>query len=326
MTAFVIDNIAEPPPNTFITFSDGSHVPEVGAGAATAWYNPAGDPPALSEPSVLRVRVGDDQDTTPYQAELSGFELVVANAQAKALQLTKFFWFFTDNQTLIRDLTEPLRAKAGMNTCIRIQASLRKLIRQHPGSKVSIIWCPSRSEVAGMTAADAAAKAAVSLPQVLDTTPNPASTKTRIKAQLRAAASIIPPKLVVDRLLGSFDPVKTYSALCKLSRPDATFIAKVRAGHCPLNGYLFRFKAANTPNCDVCSQKEDVDHLLTVCRKFAGLQKVLFGKARTLKVQPTRKGLLTNPSAYQDVANFGRQTFRFYRARFKRHIHRPTKT
>lgn len=174
-----------------------------------------------------------------------------------------------------------------------------------------------------MTAADAAAKAAVSLPQVLDTPPDPTSTKNRIKSQLKEAKNTPPPKPVLDRLLGSFNPAKTYNTLCKLSRPDATFIAQVRAGHCPLNGYLFRFKAADTPNCDVCSQKEEVDHLLTVCKKFPGLRKTLFNRARILKTQPTRKGLLTNPSSYKDVAAFGRQTFRFYRARIKKHIHRP---
>lgn len=165
ITALVNDNVSNPPPHTFIAFSNGSHVTRVGAGAATAWYNPAQGSPSTTVSLVLNVRVGNAQDTTPYQAKLNGFELAVANARAKAHTLTNFFWFFTDNQKIIRDLAEPMRAKAGMNTRIRIQASLGKLIRRHPGSRISILWCPSKTDVTGMQAADAAEKAAVSLPR-----------------------------------------------------------------------------------------------------------------------------------------------------------------
>lgn len=273
---------------------------------------------------MLKVRVGDATNTTLYQAELTGFELAVANARAKAPLPTNYFWFFTENQTVIRDLTKPMKPKAGMETCLRIQASLGKLIRRHPGTRISIIWCLSKTDVAGLNAAEAAAKEAMSLQQAIDTPPDPTATRACIKASLKVAATANPSAEAINRLLGHFDPAKTYVALSKLTRPYATLVAQLRSGRCPLNGYLYRFKAADNPKCDVCSQVEDVHHLLPACKKFAGLHKQLFNSARLLKVSQTQKRLLTSPTAYQDVANFGRKSYRFYRAQFKRHI--PSKT
>lgn len=320
MTAMITDNTANPSPNTYITFSDGSHNPEKGAGAATSWYSPTtivSPPPNLE---VLNVQVGDTQETTPYQAELVGFELAVANARAKAQPLTSFFWFHTDNQTLIRDLTEPLRPKTGLNTCIRIRSGLNKLLHLHPTAKVSILWCPSKADIPGMTAADKAAKAANSIPQLISTVPKPSTVRAQIKAQLKEAATMLPSADALTRLMKTFNPAKNFAALCKLPQPDTTFIARVRSGHCPLNSILFRFRASNTPNCNVCSQVEDIDHLLTVCIKFAGLQRKLLNKARLKNTPPNQTGLLTSPGTSQAVATFGRNTFRFYRVKFKRHI------
>lgn len=131
-----------------------------------------------------------------------------------------------------------------------------------------------------------------------------------------------PTQEVLRRLMGSFNPQETFRALSKLPRPAATFVAQLRSGHCPLNGYLHRFKAADPPNCDLCQQTETTDHYLLTCRKYTGLRRELFDQARKAAVPTNRTGLLTCPKAYQPLADFGRKTFRFYRARYKP-SHRP---
>lgn len=158
-TAFVVSNLDEPPPRTFISFSDGSHHPDKGSGAAAVVYNN----PEQEDWPTLSVIVGDADATTPYQVELVGFELAVANARQTAPPGTNFFWFPTDNQTLIKDFTKPLKVKAGILTCLRIRLSLSKLRSRYPNSTAAIIWCPSKSSVKGMKKNDAAAKAAVNL-------------------------------------------------------------------------------------------------------------------------------------------------------------------
>lgn len=187
---FIQSNTTHPPPHTYISASDGSHHPGKGAGAATVVCN-AEDPATWP---ILLVRVGDADVTTPYQAELAGFELAVASAKQSAPQGTKFFWFLTDNQTLIRDLTEPLRVKAGMLTCLRIRENLHQLSHRFPGSRVAIIWCPSKNDVPGMQRADAAEKAAATLRQIIaqPPPPHPPAILRRIKEQVVGAAKAPP--------------------------------------------------------------------------------------------------------------------------------------
>lgn len=271
---------------------------------------------------TLSVRVGDADVTTPYQAELAGMELAVANASSKAPVTTQFFWFLTDNQTVIRDLTEPLKVKVGMLTCLRIRGNISKLSRRYPNSKAAFIWCPSKSDVEGMKRADAAAKAATTLRQVITQPPHPPAILKQIKEQEAEAARTPPSQPELTRLLGKFNPVETFKALCKLPRPDATLVAQIRSGHCPLNSYLFRFKAVESPLCDLCRQVEDVDHFLTQCRKFIGLRRDLFKAAKASSTAPNRTQLLTNPKLFGALANYGRQSFRFYKARHRRHVPR----
>lgn len=128
--------------------------------------------------------------------------------------------------------------------------------------------------------------------------------------------------------MGAYDPKLAYKSLAKLSGADATAVAQARSGHCPLNAYLFRFKALDTPNCDLCGQHEDICHLLTICRKFVGLRRALFKSAKNMKISPNRAHLLTNPEIFKALTNFIRRSHRFYRARHRRYIkmnNRPQK-
>lgn len=169
-----------------------------------------------------------------------------------------------------------------------------------------------------MRKADAAAKAAAGLQQIMDQPPNPPAILRRIKEQLMRATRTPPPQEVLTRLLGKFNPEETYKALRKLSRPDATLVAQIRSGHCPLNSYLHRFKAVESPNCDLCKQVESVDHLLLQCRKFAGLRRELIKAAQAASTAANRTQILTNPALFPALADFGRRTFRFYKARYRR--------
>lgn len=170
-----------------------------------------------------------------------------------------------------------------------------------------------------MKRVDAAAKAAVHLRQVLAQPPNPPAILKRIKEQLAQTARTPPSREELTRLLGRFNPEATYKALCKLPRPEATMVAQLRSGHCPLNDYLHRFKAVDSPKCKLCKQCETVDHLLLQCRKFAGLRRVLLTEARKQSTAPNRTQLLTNPDLFEAVATFVRRSFRFYKARHRRY-------
>lgn len=189
---------------------------------------------------------------------------------------------------------------------------------------IAVIWCPLKKGITGIELADASAKAAISLPQVIDVTPNPTAVLKKIKAQLLRAATAPPPQPILDRLMGFYDPEATFKALSKLPRADATAVAQIRAGHCPMNAYLFRFKAADPPNCDLCKQSEDVCHLLTTCKKFVGLRRNLYNAARKLKTRTSRAHLVTNPKLFGALSDYVRRSHRFYKARHKRFVKTPT--
>lgn len=205
-----------------------------------------------------------------------------------------------------------------MTTCMRVRRDIGRLIEAHPGSTTAVIWCPSKRDVEGLNLSDTAAKAASSLPQVIDQTPQPDAILKKIKQQLADTITAPPPRRVLDRLMGSFDPPATYKALSKLKRPDATAISQIRSGHFPLNAYLHRFKAADTPNCDLCKQRDNVGHLLTNCRKFVGLRQKLFKAAKQNKTSTNRIHLLTSPSMFEELSNFVRKSHKFYKARHRR--------
>lgn len=224
---FVKDNMSELPPNTFVYFSDGSHSLDTGAGAAAIKYNTQ-DPSASR---TLSVRVGDADSTTAYQAERTRFNLAVANAKVGAPRPTLFFWFFSDNQTLIRDLTDTLQARPGMTTCLRVRPDLDRLTEAHLGSTIAIIWCPSKKDTVGLNMADKAAKAASSLSQIIASAPQPDVILEKIKQQLSNTITALPPKRVPEHLMGFFDPPATYKVLSKHKQPDATAVAQIHSGH-----------------------------------------------------------------------------------------------
>lgn len=109
--------------------------------------------------------MGDADKTTPYQAELVSIKLAVADTIAIALPQTDLFWFFTDNKTLIKDLTETSRAKPGMTACAQVRRLLKRLICCRPEARVALIWRPSKKDIRRMTRVDKAAKEVALLPQ-----------------------------------------------------------------------------------------------------------------------------------------------------------------
>lgn len=56
----------------------------------------------------------------------------------------------------------------------------------------------------------------------------------------------------------------------KLSRADASKIFQLRAGHVPLNAYLYRFKRKESAQCPACGvSKETPQHFLLECPTYA---------------------------------------------------------
>ena len=70
---------------------------------------------------------------------------------------------------------------------------------------------------------------------------------------------------------------KLYQTIRK--RKHATWIARLRTGHCSLNNYLHRFGIAPDPLCECGEGKETVEHYLLKCGKYDREREVLRRKA-----------------------------------------------
>lgn len=180
--------------------------------------------------------------TTLYQTELTGLELAIAKAKAepRARCLNKCFWFRTDNQTVIHDLTELTKLKHGLAACTRIQSGLAKLFLDNPGSWVAIIWFLSKKDIKSMILVDQSAKDATTSRRVISTTPNP-NTQMKIKEKIKATATARLPPTALHWLCGISNQEETNRALRRMPRRFMTFVTQILSGHFPLNTYLHLF-------------------------------------------------------------------------------------
>lgn len=310
---FVELNLADRPPNTFVVYCDGASQ-KAGTGAAAT--DDTGN--------QLQLRLGSNEFYTAYDGELISLLLALGLVR-KAPSTTNFFWVLNDSQTAIRDITTPPPLKSGLHIRLLIHKEIRRLLHHRPLATLAFIWCAKAGEVEGQVKADALAKQAAGLPLTSELPVSHAALSQLIRKQFRERPT--PPTLEpakLRRLLNSYNPEKSAAALKKLTRPDATMVVQLRAGHCPLNAFLHRIGATDDPNCSLCLQPETVEHFLLTCKKFIGLRQRLFRAATKLKIPRKRQDMLADPRLYQDLADYGRKSFRFYKSRYPRNRHTPT--
>lgn len=263
----------------------------------------------------LKLRLGKQDHYTAYDGELTSFLLALGLARHAPTD-TNFIWILNDSQTAIKDITNTPSPKSGQHIRSLIIKEICRLLDRRPGLTIALLWC-AKGEVADHTKVDALAKAATQLPTASDLPVSYAALQSLIKKQEKAAMGAPEENSpTLRRLFNLYQPSETYKALSKLSRPNATIVTQLRSGHCPLNAYLHRFKAADTAQCNLCGQKETVEHFLLTCRKFIGLRRRLLKTAKHLKIPPTRQSLLSNPKIFQALADYGRGSFRSYKSRY----------
>lgn len=104
---------------------------------------------------------------------------------------------------------------------------------------LAIVWCAKAGKIEGQVRADDLARQATSLPSTSELPVSHTALTQLIRKQYRerpTLSAIEPSRL--RRLLNFYHPEKSVAALRKLTRPDATLVAQLRAGHCPLNVFL----------------------------------------------------------------------------------------
>ena len=98
----------------------------------------------------------------------------------------------------------------------------------------------------------------------------------------------------------------------KLKRATASIIAQLRMQHIPLNGYLYRFKRVDKPNCPACRENvENIAHFLLNCPKYGHERWALAQQVRKKRKFMTVESLLGEPDLIIPLANYICGTGRF---------------
>lgn len=76
-----------------------------------------------------------------------------------------------------------------------------------------------------------------------------------------------------------------------ISRRNVVTAHRVRSGHMPLSAFAYLMRKADSPNCEVCGQREDVYHLLVECVRNEAERNIII---RHLRINKTDLGILHN--------------------------------
>lgn len=164
-------------------YSDGSRTPD-GVGAAAI---------DLHGNRELIQRVGEVWRHTAYEAELAAIRLALELASTLPDDVTKCT-IHTDNQTAIRALTSPPRARPGQDLILDINLYAARLRHRRPSLAITLFWIPGHENILGNERADKRAKDATYPPpsplppsyfrSTVATHTSPSATRKRIKKEL----------------------------------------------------------------------------------------------------------------------------------------------
>jgi hypothetical protein len=147
------------------------------------------------------------------------------------------------------------------------------------GLKISFVWVPSHIGIAGNTAADATAKAALSL-QLYETTVPYSDFKPLVAIYVKGVWQKSWDGENNNKLY-YIKPVIGPFAKTSLPRRDEVVIHRLRFGHTHLtHGYLLRRELA--PVCYTCHVPLTVEHILLLCSAYASSRKKFFADCVTL--------------------------------------------
>ena len=137
--------------------------------------------------------------------------------------------------------------------------------QQCSNRSITFVWVPSHIGIAGNTAADATAKAALNLPMANTQIPHSdlkSLVSSYVKGCWQDSWNAEP-----NNKLYKIQPTIIPSTVRHLPRRDEVLIHRLRVGHTHLT-HSFVLHKENPPECDFCHLPLTVEHLLISCSKY----------------------------------------------------------
>lgn len=280
-----------------VMFTDGSFIPDKGAGAAVATTERV----ASHAYGPLTGISNYEMETMALMIALVQFKLITDESPNRFSALA----IFSDSQAALDLMAKPLQPKSLQYLTRFLLRSYQKIPHNLP---IRLYWTPGHEGIELNEQADKAAKQAAedySDPLILPMSLGGLLRHTKNLYTTRGAVLTRPyktkAKLIAD-------------ALTSLEKGGAAAIFQLRCGHCPLKKFLHRIGAEDDEICEGCRAKETPAHFLIYCRKYSKQRQAFRRSLREEEIRVdvnSATAILDNPKVYPFLARFIQDTGRF---------------
>lgn len=292
----------KPSPHHLLIFTDGSRLPDKGAGAA-AWC-------ANADVSITE-HLGPARSHGIFEAEYHGLHLGLTLALRHASTRTRIATVLLDNQSVTLDIRSQKNSLESLIDKQRTYTILHYLYRSYPWLRVVVRWCPGHTGVQGNENVDKLAKkAAVKRSEEEERRETGISAfLAAIKAWGKSNTKQLPAK---DRARLGHDHQahKHIRALNSLPKHSVATLTKLRTSHAPLNHYLYRMGQVPEPVCICQTGIETPEHFLFICPQYTAHRREFLDELTSADL-PHDTSVLQRPDAFRAVAMYCDSTWRF---------------
>jgi len=290
-------------PNLLDVYTDGSGIEgHIGAAAHAP----------KSSSAEAHQYLGSDKMANVFTAELTAIKLAIGILdQHSHPQCT----IYADSQAAIKALDKPSQ-QSGQYILAEIIMTIEDLKRRKPSiSDLTLEWVPGHQGIPGNERADEEAKKAA-LEGRADLWQDYSQMRKLKSAQIMEI-NMHTTNLAKDKSGLKLRQVMTAPGCHKtghflynrLARPQAATLARLRSGHCGLNGYLHGHNIVENPGCQCGHPKETVKHYLLQCQTFKEARRKLVGAVGSRNMRVAK--LLGDRRLINDTLEFVKETGRF---------------
>ncbi|MBW0519607.1 hypothetical protein O181_059322 [Austropuccinia psidii MF-1] len=291
--------------NSIIIFTDGSLIPEQGAGAAALLINTNKNKSCF---------IGTTNSVSNFEAELIGIQLAADLIQEEIINNinTKSAAIFSDSQGALIKSTNPYYSSSGQHIYVKTFNKLRKLKEK---LELTLYWCPGHEEIEGNCKVDLLAKEAT-VNNNIDNQNIIPSSLSKLRQHAKHITPILPPLTEEEKKRVKFKTERTRIAekLSTLEKGIAALIYQLRAGHVPLNDYLTRIKSIQNNKCPNCGRRETINHYLLYCyaykkERYKFRKNIIKNKSKTNFYRSEL--ILDSPDSFEALGKYILDTKRF---------------
>lgn len=289
-------------PQHLLIFTDGSRLPDKGAGAA-AWC-------ANSNTSISE-HLGPARSHGIFEVEYHGLHLGLTLALRHASVRTRVATVLLDNQSVTLDIRSQKHSLESLIDKQRTYTILNYLHRSFPSLRLVIRWCPGHTGIQGNEKVDKLAKKAA-----IKKSSEEEGRETGISAFLSVikewgkANTRLLSERDRARLGHDHQSHKHLRALSSLPKHSVATLTQLRSNHAPLNHYLFRMGQVPEPVCKCQTGIETPEHFLFICPSHTAHRSAFLNKLTSADL-PHDTSILRTPNAFKHVATYCDATWRF---------------